>query len=223
MPDHAPADPRQLTAQGAERKQQLLDAATHLFAERGYAETRIADIVKEAGVAKGLFYWYFDNKEAVFRELVETTRLNMRHHQAAAIDPAADPLVRVRQGTEASIVFMAEQRRLYSLFDVETVRSELRDVLQQGSDVHALDTARHIEEGIAAGLVRDDDPMMLAWGVVGTVSSYGHLHRTGRLDWPVEEVARFTGRFVVRALASSDEVAAAAEQADPNRFLRLHG
>jgi AcrR family transcriptional regulator len=52
---------RRLTAQGIERKQQLLDRAAELFAERGYAETRVIDIVRAAGVAKGLFYWYFEN------------------------------------------------------------------------------------------------------------------------------------------------------------------
>ena len=46
---------RRLTAQGMERKQQLLDRAAELFAERGYAETRVIDIVRAAGVAKGLF------------------------------------------------------------------------------------------------------------------------------------------------------------------------
>ena len=62
---------RRLTAQGLERKQQLLDRAAELFAERGYAETRVIDIVRAAGVAKGLFYWYFENKEALFKELAE--------------------------------------------------------------------------------------------------------------------------------------------------------
>src|SRR5918995_1021302 len=64
-----PPSDRQLTTQGAERKQQLLDAAARLFAEQGYAATRVVDIVDAAGVAKGLFYWYFENKEALFREL----------------------------------------------------------------------------------------------------------------------------------------------------------
>ena len=59
-------DERRLTAQGLERKQQLLDCAARLFAERGYADTRVIDIVRAAGVAKGLFYWYFENKEALF-------------------------------------------------------------------------------------------------------------------------------------------------------------
>ena len=45
-----------------------------LFADQGYASTRVVDIVDAAGVAKGLFYWYFENKEAVFCELADSIR-----------------------------------------------------------------------------------------------------------------------------------------------------
>jgi AcrR family transcriptional regulator len=162
-------------------------------------------------VAKGLFYWYFENKEAVFKELVERTRLTMRKQQQAAIDVTANPLVRLRQGTEASIRFMGEHRRLYSLTDLETHGPQLTKLLRAGGDVHAGDTARHIEAGIAQGLIRDDDPLMLAWGVVGTVSSFSQLHRTHRIDRPLDELASFAGRFVVRSLAASDEIAAEVE------------
>lgn len=198
---------RRLTKQGQERKQQLLDKAAELFAERGYAETRVIDIVHAAGVAKGLFYWYFDNKEAVFRELVELTRQRMRQQQRTAIDPDANPLLRLRQGTESSIRFMGEHRRLYSIIDLESLDPPLTKLLRAGGDVHARDNARHIEEGIAQGIIRDDDPEMLAWSLVGTVSSFSHLHRTGRIDRTIDELAEFTGRFIVRALAASDEIA----------------
>jgi AcrR family transcriptional regulator len=96
-------DDRRLTAQGQERKQQLLDHAATLFAERGFAETRVLDIVRAAGVAKGLFYWYFENKDALFRELVELNRTRLRQAQAAAIEPDGEPLLRIRQGAEASV------------------------------------------------------------------------------------------------------------------------
>lgn len=202
---------RRLTRQGQERKSQLLDHAAELFADRGYSETRVIDIVRAAGVAKGLFYWYFENKEAVFRELVETTRQRMRHQQRLAIDPSSDPLLRIRQGTEASIRFMGEHRRLYSVIDVESLGPELTKLLRAGGDVHAQDTARHVRVGIDMGLIRDEDPLMLAWGVVGTVSSFSHLHRTGRIQKTLDELATFAGRFVVRALAASDEAAAKTE------------
>ena len=198
---------RRLTKQGQERKQQLLDHAAELFAERGYAETRVIDIVEAAGVAKGLFYWYFDNKEAVFRELVELTRQRMRAQQKHDIDPTANPLLRLRQGTESSIRFMGEHRRLYSIIDLESLGPSLTRLLRSGGDVHARDNARHIQDGIDQGIIRDDDPLMLAWSLVGTVSSFSHLHRTGRIDRSLDELAQFAGRFVVRALAASDEIA----------------
>jgi len=199
---------RRLTRQGKERKQQLLDHAAGLFAERGYADTRVADIVRDAGVAKGLFYWYFENKEALFRELVETTRHRMRQMQAEAIDPDAPALVRIRQGVEASLRFMSEWRRLYSMFDLDGVDPELAQSLRSGSDVHTLDTARHIREGIAEGTIRDEDPLLLAYGVIGTVAYFNHLHRMARIDGDLDDVVRFVGSFVVRALASGDGIAA---------------
>lgn len=198
------------TRQGQERKQQLLDHAAALFAERGYAETRVIDIVRAAGVAKGLFYWYFDNKEALFRELVESVRRRLREEQASAIDPKADPLTRVRQGVESSMRFMAEQRRLYSMFDFESSDGRFADILRKGSAVHSQDTSFHIRDGIRQGLIRDEDPDLLAFGVVATVASFSSMHRTGRLELPIGDLVAFTGRFVVSALAASEEAAAAA-------------
>jgi len=209
--------PRELTRQGRERKQAILDAAAALFAERGYAETRVIDIVKAAGVAKGLFYWYFENKEAVFAELVGAVRHQLRLEQAGAIDPDASPLERLRQGVEASVRFMGAHRRLYSFFDMESLDPRLRSLLQPGSEVHTSDTASHVRAGIEAGQIQDEDPVLLAHGVVGAVAWFSHLHRTGRIDLSVGELADFTARFVVRALAADEEAAAEAEGRDLRR------
>src|SRR6185436_8823808 len=95
MTDGTPS--RRLTDQGRERKQQLVDQAAVLFEERGYADTRVVDICAGAGVAKGLFYWYFENKEALFAELVRSMRAQLATTRAESIDPAADPLTQLRQ------------------------------------------------------------------------------------------------------------------------------
>src|SRR5688572_26674638 len=106
---------RQLTAQGLERKQQLFDAAAQLFAEQGYSQTRVVDIVDAAGVAKGLFYWYFENKEALFRELAADIRQRLRRTQRRAMDRHAPALTRLAQGTVASVRFMSEHAPFFSL------------------------------------------------------------------------------------------------------------
>jgi AcrR family transcriptional regulator len=53
-----------------ERPAEILEAALAVFAERGFAATRMDDIARRAGVTKGTIYLYFESKEAVFRSLV---------------------------------------------------------------------------------------------------------------------------------------------------------
>jgi AcrR family transcriptional regulator len=175
-------DRRRHTDLGNERKQQLLHAAEQLFAERGYGATRISDICAAAGVAKGLFYWYFPTKETLFAELVRTMRTRLRRAQAAAMDVSADPITRIRQGTEASVRFMAEHQHYFALLDVERTDAALAEVLKEGSDVYAGDVRRLVTEAQATGLIADGDPGFYAVGVLGAVSSFSNAHRMGRLD-----------------------------------------
>jgi AcrR family transcriptional regulator len=199
MTDAAPG--RRLTDQGRERKQQLVDQAAILFAERGYNDTRVVDICAGAGVAKGLFYWYFENKEALFAELVRSMRLRLRIAQAAAIDLDADPLVRIRQGTEASVQFMAQHRAFFSLLEVEQRSNSLAGVLREGTAIHTSDTARLVKEAQAEGVIPEDrDPQLLALGVVGAVAHFSHFHRSGRVEMNVDDLARFVGDWVTAAL-----------------------
>jgi len=198
---------RRLTSQGIERKEQLLDAAAGLFAARGYAETRIVDICREAGVAKGLFYWYFDTKEAVFRELAEGLRLRLRRAQAAAMDRSADPLVQIRQGAEASVRFMAAHAQAFALVAVENVDRQFVEDIRRGTEVHADDTERLVRRAVDAGLVRDEDPRLLAYAVLTTVGWFAHFHHTGRLPISVDDLAAFVGRQVVCSLAASEVIA----------------
>jgi AcrR family transcriptional regulator len=53
------------------RPAEILDAALAVFAEKGYAATRMDDIAHRAGVTKGTIYLYFESKDAVFRSLVQ--------------------------------------------------------------------------------------------------------------------------------------------------------
>lgn len=198
---------RRFTPQGLERKQQLLDCAADLFAERGYSETRVVDIVEGAGVAKGLFYWYFENKGTLFTELVVANREGLRRAQAKAIDTSATPLQQIRQGAEASLVYMAERAPFFALLEVENVNRAFADVLRVGTDIHTGDTRQLIEAGIVRGAIREDDPELLALGVVGAVGYYGHFHRSGRTTMPIADLAGFVARFVVSSLAADESIA----------------
>ena len=54
-----------------DRRRQILDAAVGVFARQGFHACRVSDIAREAGVAYGLVYHYFDSKDQVLNELFE--------------------------------------------------------------------------------------------------------------------------------------------------------
>jgi AcrR family transcriptional regulator len=56
------------------RRNQILDAATKVFAEKGFHPTTIKDIAREAGIADGTIYNYFENKTALMLGILD--RLN---------------------------------------------------------------------------------------------------------------------------------------------------
>jgi AcrR family transcriptional regulator len=53
------------------RPSELLAAALDLFVERGFAATRLEDVARRAGVSKGTLYLYYENKEALFKAVIQ--------------------------------------------------------------------------------------------------------------------------------------------------------
>lgn len=196
-------DERRHTEHGLERKQQLLDAAAELFADRGYGATRIADICTAAGVAKGLFYWYFPTKGALFAELVRTMRQRLRRAQGAVLDPDTDAVTRLADGAAASVRFMADHAAYFALLDVERTDPEVAEVLAEGAGVYLDDVRRIVVEGQRAGVIADGPPELVAVGVLGTVSSFSNSYRNGRLgdDLTVDDLAEFVRRWVASAVS----------------------
>jgi AcrR family transcriptional regulator len=56
----------------AERRQAIVEAALQEFVARGFTATRLDDIARRAGVAKGTIYLHFKDKESMFEELIRT-------------------------------------------------------------------------------------------------------------------------------------------------------
>ena len=174
-----------------------------LFAQHGYGATRIADICREAGVAKGLFYWYFPTKAELFTELVRVMRRRLRRSQAEAMDPGGRaPSTGSSAGTEASVRFMAANAAYFALLEVERTDPEFADVFSEGSGVYLADVRRLVVSGQSDGTITDGDAHLLSIGVLGAVSSFSNSYRSGSLDpdVTVESLAHFVGQWVRHAL-----------------------
>jgi AcrR family transcriptional regulator len=71
------AAPANRAERAAERRVAIIEAAMDEFIARGFAATRLDDIAKRAGVAKGTIYLHFKDKESMFEELIRTAIVPM--------------------------------------------------------------------------------------------------------------------------------------------------
>ena len=89
------SDPTERTLRWRRRKEarpkEILAAALALFAERGFAATRLDDVALRAGVTKGTLYLYFSNKQELFEAVVRQALVPSLERGEALLDEADEP------------------------------------------------------------------------------------------------------------------------------------
>nr|WP_196467796.1 MULTISPECIES: TetR/AcrR family transcriptional regulator [Planomonospora] len=96
-------------AQRRERtRQALLREGRRLFAERGYGEVGLAEIVQAAGVTKGALYHHFTGKAELFRAVLEESQQEVGRRVAAAADAHGDPWTRLTAGCQEFLTATAD-------------------------------------------------------------------------------------------------------------------
>ena len=127
------------------------------------------------GVGKGVFYWYFDSKEALLRQILRDAQTDLRRRQQAAIADEADPLRRIELGIRASMAWSAEHRDLIKLVQFAETEERFAEALHRGEEIAVADAVRHLKDAIVEGQIPDQDPEVLAHAVLGVT---GKLART---------------------------------------------
>ncbi|MEW6774860.1 MAG: TetR/AcrR family transcriptional regulator [Bdellovibrionota bacterium] len=111
------------------RRQSILDAAKKIFADKGFHETSVSDIVREAGIAQGTFYLYFEDKKAVFGEIVDDLMNTLigffTIRDISRIQSTQDMEAVVRRISGPLITFFQENRDLGKIFIREAMGTGL--------------------------------------------------------------------------------------------------
>src|SRR5215831_1546830 len=123
--------------QRAETRTRLLTAAKEVFEEKGYVEARVSDIAERAGVAKGLLYYYFDTKQAIFRELAAEVDRELAHAIDVMLDRSSGPTPaeRLRAAIRVHLETYRNDARIMNVIEeaarYDRVVSEARDALHR--------------------------------------------------------------------------------------------
>jgi AcrR family transcriptional regulator len=182
---------RKLTSKGERRRRQLMDEAARLFAERGYHTTSVADVVDGVGVGKGVFYWYFESKEALFLALLEEAQRELEDAQVRAAADEPDLVRRLELGIRGALQWLEVHRDVLAVLLLAATEDRFVDALRAGQERAAHTLAAQLKEGIVAGVIPDGDPLVLAHAVLGAVEALARtfLTREGAWDQGIADAA----------------------------------
>jgi AcrR family transcriptional regulator len=155
------------------RRQQILEAATEVFARRGYHEAGINDVIARAHIARGTFYLYFSSKHGVFTAILDGALVELRARVAPVdLTPGArPPRDQLLDQVVAVLGYLLEHRDLTALLLSPGLSSEdnVIERLQAFTDhVRELITAS-LTHGISLGLVRPCHTELVASAILGSV------------------------------------------------------
>ena len=117
--------PRPSTERGEASRERILACALALFAEKGVSATSVAEVCREAGVAKTGLYWHFDSKEGLLAAVLERAASAQAEQIQKAVYQEGDPLSRLD-------AFVGHLRSLLE-HDSEVLRLHLAVALERGN------------------------------------------------------------------------------------------
>lgn len=159
------------------RREDIIEAAIHLFREKGFNDTSISDIIQHASAGRGTFYAYFTNKEELFFECADQVlreidrdmqeiqnepdmhhKLILRYMYFKGIYPRASDMINLVRGASVS--------------GHEAFTAKLDQIMQNLIGPVAEDIAN----GIDKGLFRNTDPVLTAWMLLGATEYGSYLY-----------------------------------------------
>ena len=106
-----------------EKRQRILEAAVRIFGRRGYHDAKIAEIASEARVAEGTVYLYFRNKEHLFATVFDEKMDDLLARGREIVRAEASAAERLTRLVDLHLTYLASDRDLASLFQIELRRS----------------------------------------------------------------------------------------------------
>jgi AcrR family transcriptional regulator len=173
-----------LTRNPEATKNKILDAAEAEFAVTGLIAARTEAIAAQTGVTKAMIYYYFQNKEELYRAVLErcfTTALGMMEQLQLDCLPPEAALVRL---LEQMLCCMSENPRIGCILSLEAIQNKGKYYPKQLGDLLYGTIVKILEQGIVAGVFRQLEPRHTAVNIVGTCAFYFIAQENLKYLWP---------------------------------------
>lgn len=167
-----------------ERNQQLIiEAASELFAQQGYAATKTIDIATRAGLPKANVYYYFKTKENLYRSVLESV-IEPLLQAADPIHECENPIEGLEQYIRNKIRISQQHPHASKVFASEIMHGapHLPDDISVSMMEQTNQSCACIQAWIDKGLMADIDPQHLLFTIWASTQTYADF------DWQIKRV-----------------------------------
>ena len=186
-------------------KERILEAALEMFSQNGYAGTNIRELSASLGLVKSGVYKHYESKEAIWNALLD----EMITYYADRFG-SAEHLPLVPDSLEA-LVAMTMQLVNFTVHDEKIIMTRKVLTLEQYRDERARKLAtKHFLTGLTEmfttlftgmmvkGLLKRDDPAMLAFAYTAPISALVHLcdREPEKTEWAIARIEAFCRHFI---------------------------
>jgi TetR/AcrR family fatty acid metabolism transcriptional regulator len=147
-----------------DKPQQIIEAAVRVFARKGYYNSRVSDIAREAGIAAGTIYLYFKTKDDILVTLFRDKMAEFVSALRKAIAGEPDAASKVRRLVSLHFSMLEENPDLAEVVQVELRQGQkfFRGASSQEIGAYFALIGSVLEEGVAERRFRSDLPVKVA-------------------------------------------------------------
>ena len=189
----------------SDTKERILEAALLMFSQNGYAGTNIRELSASLGLVKSGVYKHYESKEAIWNALLDEMIAYYGEHLGSPehLPPVPD--------SPEGLVTMTMQMVNFTVHDEKVIRTRKLLTLEQFRDDRARDLAtKHFLTGLTEmftqvftgmmdkGLLRKDDPKMLAFAYTAPISALIHLcdREPEKTEEAIRQAEAFSRHFI---------------------------
>lgn len=178
-PSSLPRGPHGLTRDqvAQSQRERLLAAMTSAVAEKGYANTAVADVIQRAGVSRATFYQLFTDKDDCFRATFEAFAERLATLMGAVLEGvrlagAEDPMTKLDRVITTYLAVLHSARELSKVFLVEVYAAGPEVIAQrQASLERFIDVVAETHRGEKGLIGTDPEQRFAVAAIVGAVSA----------------------------------------------------
>ncbi len=183
------------------RKDEIVQVASALVAKKGWQNTKLTDIAKEADVSLGVITYHFSSKDEIIRTVMEKYVGDNLAEHFHALDEYEDPVERMKNHVRATLNVSRQHPDIYHLlFDYWAKISwneEIRKMNSQFYDFARDWTADCVRAGIDSGVFKEVDPRNAATLINALILGIQMQHTFDEGAFDFDRVAEMAERTIL--------------------------